>query len=254
LGGGIPVLHSLIHRDGNEVWIEGIASSPALEVNGERRKTARLVDGDRICIGPFEFQIVIPAVAAVQPGSSVDTSDQNAITPCADSPSPQSLTAAELVEQIEREQARVEQFESRQRMGADALMQEIIQRAAVAAQTIPQSFARAGHVGTNADTGVDRSSTSAQAPVAPADSADSERDSLLADIEHLVDKLQEYERVLHERAKRLAERETSCAEATTTLSESQQRLDEHLERLAKELARLQEPAALSQIAKLRKAV
>ena len=249
LGGGVPVLHSLIHRDGPHYWIEAVASVPALEVNEERRKTARLSDGDQIRIGSFQFQILIPAVEQAQPANSVSSGSQSG-SGC----SLQDMTAAELVEQIERETRNIDEFESRQRMGADALMQEIIQRAALAAKTIPHSLATTEKRPSRevAETIATPGDAHLQLPQVTASETD--HNSLLNDIERLVDKLQQYEQLLHQRAKRLSEREANCDEAALALSEDQQRLEEQVVRLTEELTRLKESAPADQLPKLRKAV
>lgn len=56
LGGDVVTgMHSQVHVEDSSAWIETVAAHPPLIVNEQRCKIARLTDGDRILIGPFEL-------------------------------------------------------------------------------------------------------------------------------------------------------------------------------------------------------
>jgi hypothetical protein len=56
LGGpGIPILHSLIHRDGSNLRVEAIVDSPRLIVAGRTVRDAIVTDGDRIELAASHF-------------------------------------------------------------------------------------------------------------------------------------------------------------------------------------------------------
>jgi Inner membrane component of T3SS, cytoplasmic domain len=122
----IPALHSLIFVDGPDIWLEAMATTPELRVNGQTRTSVRLVDGDRISIGPIELIAHIPAQTehSAQPEATqiVEVGED------LPEPAPSELSAKELVERIEAATELVNEFEERQRLGIEALHAAIQQR------------------------------------------------------------------------------------------------------------------------------
>ena len=95
-------------------------------MNGQTRTSARLVDGDRISIGPIVLVAHIPAQTenCVQP-EATQTVELGEDLP---EPAPSELSAKELVERIEAATELVNEFEERQRLGIEALHATIQQR------------------------------------------------------------------------------------------------------------------------------
>ncbi|NOX56848.1 MAG: FHA domain-containing protein [Planctomycetes bacterium] len=247
LDGGIPSLHSLIRRDGEEIWIEALASSPPLQVNGQIRRSTLLQNGDRIEIGAFEFEVLVferPAAAVGVPGSETQRPESGD-----GEKAPGEMTAEELVDEIQRQQAMVEEFETGRKMGADALMQEIIQRAAIAARTVPQALAAVQGLGLGA-TSHEAGQTGETSGALPA----AAYAAITADFERFLEKLLEYERDLDRRAAKLAEREAQFAQAAAALSSSQEKLAEQIEQLLQLLSQAKQSDLVQQLSQLRKAV
>jgi type III secretion system (T3SS) inner membrane Yop/YscD-like protein len=127
LGGQeIPPVHSLIFVDGPDIWLEAMATTPELRVNGRLETSVRLVDGDRICIGPIELVAHIPAQAE----NSIHVPELQDVAILEERPEPAAneISAKELVERIEAATELVNQFEERQRLGIEALHAAIQQR------------------------------------------------------------------------------------------------------------------------------
>jgi hypothetical protein len=125
LGGNeVPALHSIITVSGREIGLEAIAAEPALTVNGRIVHTASLHDGDVIAVGDVEL------LARFEAGHS-PVGAQMTKGPSAhgegDRPAPE-RSAAELVDLIDQEQGEIEDFEQRQRDGAQALVSAIMGR------------------------------------------------------------------------------------------------------------------------------
>lgn len=124
-GADIPPLHSLLFVDGPDIWLEAVAATPELRVNGRLETSVRLVDGDRIHIGPIELVAHIPAQAE----NSIQLSDSQAeLLEKLPEPAASELSAKELVERIEEATELVNEFEKRQRLGIEALHAAIQQR------------------------------------------------------------------------------------------------------------------------------
>src|SRR4029077_7646382 len=119
LGGDrMPALHSIITIADREITLEAIAAEPDLTVNGRLIRNALLHDGDMIGIGEVELLARLEAghaPAAVEQPDGVTNGTIDADRPLAD------ISAAELVDLIEQEEQAIEDFESRQRDGANAL-------------------------------------------------------------------------------------------------------------------------------------
>ncbi len=124
LGGEeIPILHSILLIDEDGAHIDSLVSTPELLVNGVPQRAADLQDGDVFSIGRFEFAVNVPEGTAV---SQAVTSDE---LPLPDDADLEAMSAAELVERIEQEQACIDRFENARAEGARALLQSIARRA-----------------------------------------------------------------------------------------------------------------------------
>ncbi len=64
LGGGMPMAHSVIAESPSGWAIEALQPEPPLLVDGQRVRQSALVDGSAVQIGPFQFVLHLPAVAA----------------------------------------------------------------------------------------------------------------------------------------------------------------------------------------------
>lgn len=128
-GNGIPAVHSVVHVDGTEIWLETLADSPDVRVNGRLTRSAALEPGDDLEIGAFKLSlhrtesVQTPRIygAPVREELTEDELDN----PIEDL---EELTARELVELIDQEEAIIEEFEARRRLGAQALMDVVRQR------------------------------------------------------------------------------------------------------------------------------
>lgn len=119
----IPPLHSILRLDGGNILLEAIAPEPRPLINEVRTEAALLQDGDVVELGPFTLTIHISGAAAKArpPESSWDDPS--------DCRNVDELSAEELADLIESEQALVEQFESREQLGARALLDAVGPRA-----------------------------------------------------------------------------------------------------------------------------
>lgn len=123
LGGhDIPMLHSVIESNNDELTIDAVVAHPPLIVNGQHRRAACLFDGDIVEIGAFEFRICRPveSIAADTAAAGVDTefdlgSDQVH----------EDLSAAELVARIEELEEMERDLEQSREDGAAALLQAV---------------------------------------------------------------------------------------------------------------------------------
>lgn len=133
LGGkGMPAVHSVVHVDGEEIWLETLADSPEVRVNGRLTRSAALEPGDDLEIGSFSLKLhrtssTEPVQAPRIYGASVSEilAEEELDNPLEDV---EELTARELVDLIDQEEALIEEFEARRRMGAQALMDVVKQR------------------------------------------------------------------------------------------------------------------------------
>jgi hypothetical protein len=120
-GDGIPLLHSILLVDEDGIHIDAVVPTPELVVNGVPQQSAPLRDGDSFRIGLFEFALRVEVAAAQAPLPLPERNDEPADAD--DLLNLSSLSAAELVERVEREHLRLEQFEAARRAGARALLQ-----------------------------------------------------------------------------------------------------------------------------------
>jgi hypothetical protein len=210
LGGQeIPPLHSLIFVDGQDVWLEAMAATPELRVNGRTQTSVRLVGGDRIEIGPIELVAHIPA----QTENSIQPQEPQNIEIHDELPEPDvsELSANELVERIEAATELVNEFEQRQRLGIESLQVAIQQR--------------------------EKQHTSPDAPahaLLPIASAVPDRPGV--DLDSLVVQLASVVGELEKRSGAEWRREAGYLDAVSTLFETQDRLSRQLEILLRRVA------------------
>lgn len=132
LGGeGMPAVHSVVHINGRDIWLETLADSPEVRVNGRLTRSAALEPGDDLEIGSFSLTLHRTNAAPVQApriyGASVSEilTEEEFASPLEEI---EELTARQLVDLIDQEEALIEEFEARRRMGAQALMDVVRQR------------------------------------------------------------------------------------------------------------------------------
>jgi hypothetical protein len=225
LGGeGMSALHSIITIAGREIAIEAIAAEPVLRVNGRPVQSSVLHDGDVIAVG--EVELLARFEAGYAPVGATAASAP-APVPDADERPLSDLSAAELVDRIAEEEQMIEEFEERQRVGANALVDAIMGRARRTAAARP------------AEAGV-------RAPI-PAPHFLSKRPQILAaqtrqspssadcdpafqhDLEELGKQLTTLSQDLKGNSLRAAEREAKYATAADVLLDTQHKLVSQLE-------------------------
>lgn len=214
LGGHMPLLHSILLVEKDEVTLEAVASVPPLKVNGVDVENVSLRDGDRIELGSFEIVVRRPEFDIAP--ETAETEDDPLDDVAAKAPAEASAT--ELVAEIEREEALVEEFDEGVRLGAAALLQAALARP----RDVPQVRL---------------------ADPAPVESADPPRRAraesrLLSELERTLARLDEFTQGLEERSRRLSRREASYAEAATLLLETQEKLAEQVDALCRKVASL----------------
>jgi hypothetical protein len=132
LGGeGMPAVQSVVHIDGQAIWLETLADSPEIRVNGRLTRSAALEPGDELEIGSFSLTLhrrssAEPVQAPRIYGAPV--SEILAEEELANPLDVEELTARQLVDLIDQEEALIEEFEARRQMGAQALMDVVKQR------------------------------------------------------------------------------------------------------------------------------
>jgi hypothetical protein len=249
LGGDrMPALHSIITIAGREIALEAIAAEPGLTVNGRLVRNALLHDGDMIGIGEVELRARLEAghaPAAVEQPSGVTNGPIDTDRPLAEIP------AAELLDLIEHEEQVIEDFESRQLDGANALLDAIRTRVRVSVTGAPLEVSR---------------ESGSQAPI-PAPHFLSKRPQVLAghsrppagaeqpiqkDVEELGKQLATISREMLGSSQRATEREAIYASAADQLLDTQQKLVSQLEAVVDQVqtlkaneAPIQKPRAIA---------
>lgn len=216
LGGAqMPVLHSVIHLDGEQAWIDAVGVGADLKVNGKSTSFAQLQAGDRIEIGAFAMSFQQSTEKAAQTKKPAVSSGLYDPIPedlaDEDEADLTSLSAAELVDLIESDLELVEEFERRKRRGTDALLDAV--RRHRADEPEPQ-----------------------QLPTLPPQLAGVERlASLFNDLEVTIESIGTLAKDLERQAKHLSSSEVSAAAATLLQFQQQvvSRLDEVLAKVAK---------------------
>lgn len=261
-GADMPPLHSLITVAGDEIELEAIAPEPAVLVNGRVASTYHLQNGDVIRIGTVEMLARIGPAGRRPAAESAALAHAGWMTPEIER-NPADLSAAELVEQIEKEQALVDQFEGKQQLGADSLVQALIGRLAefeekrrLGADILAQALVNRRSRGSRRvlQTGsaapipaphfhlkpprrtaeIMAGGTSESAQPHSADAV------FVHDLEQLGQSLSELSQELQRTALRASEREASYASATTLLLDAQQKLASQFEVLLSQVESLRE--------------
>lgn len=141
-GSDIPALHSLIVCEKQTFRWERIADSPVLRCNGEATDAIVLQDGDRVTCGCFEFAVrMVPAAENFVPLPEREPQAARKSEAAAGSfPGKRqgvfasqfagALSAAELADCLEAECREAARFEEGRRLGARALLQSALRRAA----------------------------------------------------------------------------------------------------------------------------
>lgn len=107
--GEIPMNCAVLRPQGAECLIESLHSEPAMYVNGSRLRSARLQSGDRVVIGPYEFEFLAqqiseePACIPLHASSPVIAERPFPLLVPQVPPNLSALSAEELVDRIERE-------------------------------------------------------------------------------------------------------------------------------------------------------
>jgi hypothetical protein len=207
----------MICTDGTEVWLEAMADSPELLVNGRPEKSVRLKDQDRLRIEPFELIVHVPAniPASTQflASDSLRSADQES-----KSSEPSDSSAVELVERIEAATQLVNEFEQRNRLGMESLLSAVQER---------RNRMLAGPA------------TAPQGTVLPMSAASAEANYLeLADLESLVGHISDVVSELEKRSGVQWRREAGYRDAVSSLFETQDRLSRQLEILLRRVASL----------------
>ena len=208
-GQTMPILHTVIHIESEEVTIEAIAPQPRLLLNGIPHQRSVLADGDVITIGPIEFVFRLTGIPSVMSisnaglsGSPSETSGP--ITPdkrdhsMTNETTLKDLSASELVDLIEQDFRLIEQYESRREQGAAALLSQISQ--IEAEQETEQEIL-----------------------------SEQEQVSLLADLEAMMEELTKFSEELQQRAEQLSSREQQYEVAAASLLETQEKLASQLD-------------------------
>jgi len=212
----MPVLHSMICIYGPEVWLEAIADSPELLVNGRPEKCVRLNDQDQVRIEPFEMTVHVSAGVLAAAQSTLPESESPVSN--AESAEANDLSAVELVERIEAATQMVNEFEERSRLGIESLLSAVEERRnrMAAAPALPP-----------------------RSTVLPMSEGSVEANHLeLADLESLVGHISDVVSELEKRSGVQWRREAGFRDAVSTLFETQDRLSRQLEVLLRRVASL----------------
>jgi hypothetical protein len=210
----------MIVSEGADVWLEALATSPELLVNGRPEKSVRLKDQDRLRIEPFELivhrpagLIAAPVAAPAQP--ALQTPDHQE-----DASDLSDLSALDLVERIEAATQLVNDFEQRSRLGMEGLCSAVEER-------------RGRMLSPPA------ASAAPQGALLPMSAASAAADHLeLADLESLVGHISDVVGELEKRSGVQSRREAGYRDAVSSLFETQDRLSRQLEVLLRRVASL----------------
>ena len=194
---GMPLLHSVIHLQGDAVWIEAADDQGTLEINGRPCRRMALRDDDRLKIGAREFTIMLkPEIQA--PFKSSSLAEDLSL-----------LTAEELCDRILSEQSMVDEFIGGQRAGWDALIRAIKEAHATPETMSPNQI--------------------------EADPMTDESDDQKT-LSRLIDQIQELNLAIAERTQELSQREQEVIESTSLLDESQREVSQRIEKLLDQLS------------------
>ena len=222
LGGAeMPSLHSilLVSDDGN--YLERTAEAPPLIVNGHEQVSVWLQVGDRIEIGSIEMEVVELKSELESAAAEVSAGDTDAARDSELS----KYTPLELVELISQDLEILENFKSRQIMGAEALLDRLIE--------IEPALAGDGIE-------LERQASIPDPEVILKSFKEMDDQSILNGLDQIVEELNQFGLDLQKRSIRLAQQEATYAEAAQTLMAVQERMSQQLESLMAYLAQLPE--------------
>ena len=218
-GDSVPPLHCVIHSDGTDTWIDAVVNAPALLINGAITTSARICAGDQLKIGEFEFVVcnddsAVAITNAVPSNVPVDeeVTDEELGQLISD------MTAEQLVDQLEKDIALLEEQEAAEQTGAHGLLHAIAERQLKFENSPGQSEVFAKSAG------------------------DGEH-QLIHQIDRAIRALNQFSEDLKDRSEQMAERETSYAEAAVTMLEMQQQMAGQLETLVDQIATLKSKQA-----------
>ena len=119
LGGPqMPVLHSVIHRDGEQIWIDAVAPAPELTINGLATQFGELQAGDELAIGAFQFHLrQNDRASKFTAVSSIDS-----VKPVPELDELPNLSASELIDLLAGELELADEIERRKQRGTEALL------------------------------------------------------------------------------------------------------------------------------------
>lgn len=202
LGGGeIPILHSIAEFDGTGLHIEALVAAPELIIDGKTCRSGQLTQGGILTIGPFEF---IAHCAQTKTSGGDETATLAAVEPVLETAGDSaeqlreavaSMSAAELLEQIERDCEMIDDFDRSRADNVDWLLQA--------------------------------------AEAAPAELTHTEPTHELP--ETVAEELSKLAEQLESRTAQLADREAKIAQRAATLTQAQQELLAQLDRLSDQL-------------------
>lgn len=194
---GIPSLHSVIHIQGDAMWIEAADEQVMLEINGRACRRMSLRHDDTMKIGSISFTVMLkPEVEA--PFQSMAIGEDLSL-----------LTAEELCDRILSEQSMVDEFVTAQRAGWEALV-----RAIKEANETPETI------------------TPIETETHPVTDHTDEEKTLT----QIIDQIEELNLAIAERTQQLSEREKEVIESTSILDETQREVSQRLEKLLDQLS------------------
>lgn len=180
---GGPALHSVIHRQGANLWIETADEGSRLEINGKPVKRLALRDGDEMLIAGSALVVHVgesARLAAQRREAQLEAAN---------------MTAEELCDRIAAEEAAIEQFEGRRRLGLQALLAAL------------------------------GDATSEDDPALEAEDVEAQRYA------ELLEQIQQLSEALESRTRMLADRETELLETSSQLQSVQDRMTRQLDEL-----------------------
>lgn len=198
-GSAMPSLHSMIVCENGEHRWEAVMSRPAVIHNGQPAESFLLKSGDRVVIGSIEL-----AVHAVNRSDIVDVPSSQVMPDFNDKPEDLSLmSAAELLDFMERDCELVDEFETRKQLGMSALLDAVRQHAEVQPAARPK-------------------------PVVESAPADIDHQQLLVRLEQMAVQLNRCATELERRATAIAADHERLAETLHTVMDAERHLAERL--------------------------
>ena len=217
LGGPqMPVLHSVIHLDGEQVWIDAVAPTPELTINGHATQFGELQPDDTLQIGVFQFNLrqtkrvskltAMPSIDSVQPLPELDELP--------------SLSASELIDLLAGELELADELERRKQRGTEALL-DALRRQQVGGH---KQFAAPSRI---------EIAAREQSVKQPAD--------LMLELEAAIQSINKFAKELEGRSHQLSSRDINSA--ATTLLEIQEQVVSRLDDVLAKVSQLPKPQA-----------